>query len=70
MHYRFIHRKTDALSGRSTVYLHRHPIIEIPEGLYEALKPVAKKRGYVSVNEMIARETLTMLMNILLGEQK
>lgn len=69
MHWRFIHHKTDALNGRVTRYLHRHPTIEVQAGLYEALKPIARKRGYRNVNDMIASETQTMLMNILLQEE-
>lgn len=69
MHWKFIHRKRDALSGRETRYVSRHPTFEIPVGLYEALKPIAKKRGYKTVNEMIRREGTTMLMNILLEDQ-
>ena len=68
MHYRFLHRKPDPLTGKPRNYLHRHPTIEVSEGLYEALRPIAKKKGYKNVNEMIARESATMLMNILLGE--
>lgn len=69
MHWRFIHRKKDALTGRSTAYLHRHPTIEIQEGLYNALRPIAKAKGYTSVNALIAGETPVMLMNILLESE-
>lgn len=69
MHFRFLHRKKDALSGRSVCYVRRHPTIEIQYGLYEALKPVAKARGYASVNQMIAAETSGMLMQLLLESE-
>jgi hypothetical protein len=69
MHYKFLHRKKDALTGRSACYLNRHPTFEIREGLYEALKPIAKKKGYRSVNQMIAKEGQTMLMQLLLEDE-
>lgn len=69
MHWRFIHRKLDALTGRETRYVHRHPTIEVQAGLYEALKPIARKRGYKNVNALIKAETSTMLMNILLNDE-
>lgn len=69
MHWRFIHHKKDALTGRLSCYVHRHPTIEIQAGLYEALKPVARAKGYKNVNALIAAETPVMLMNILLESE-
>ena len=68
MHSRYIHRKEDALTGKVTRYVHRHPVIELQTGLYEALKPVAKKRGYKSVNDMIAKVSATLVMQLLLED--
>jgi len=68
MHSKFIHRKQDALTGRETRYVHRHPTIELQAGLYEALKPVAKKRGYRTVNQMIAAEGSALVMRLLLED--
>jgi len=67
MNWKFLHRKTDPLTGRSSSYVNRHPTIEMREGLYEALKPIARKRG-LTVNQLIASETHTLLMNILLED--
>lgn len=69
MQFKFLHRKIDALTGRNTCYVHRHPTIEIQAGLYEALKPVARARGYRTVNQMIAAETSGMLMRLLLESE-
>lgn len=69
MQFKFLHYKVDALTGRKTRYVHRHPVIEIQCGLYEALKPVAKARGYRTVNQMIAAETSGMLMKLLLESE-
>jgi hypothetical protein len=68
MHSKFIHRKTDALTGLQTRYVHRYPLFDIQAGLYEALKPVAKRRGYTSVNEMIAVEGKALVMRLLLED--
>ncbi len=65
MHWRFLHRKNDPLTNRSASYVNRHPTIEMREGLYEALKPIARKRGQ-TVNQMIASQTHVMLMDLLL----
>lgn len=68
MHYKFIHRKRDPLTGRSASYIKRHPVVEIREGLYETLKPIARKRGK-TVNQLIASEVHTRLMNLILEEE-
>jgi hypothetical protein len=69
MHWRFITRKQNPLDGRDANYLKRHPTLEIREGMYEALKPIARKRG-LTVNQLIASEAHTMLMNLLLQEDE
>ena len=68
MRYKFLHHKPDALTGKSRTYVHRHPTIEIQAGLYECLKPIARKRG-LTVNQLIASETSTLLMQLLINDE-